>query len=78
MNIKREIREGDLIPAWYGIAWTEYREGILFASCLPIPFNLVIGWARRLYLWAKHGGSGFRQFSTSRPDLLDTSKEAPQ
>ncbi|MFL9670457.1 hypothetical protein WIX39_026240 [Variovorax sp. AB1(2024)] len=74
MSIKKEIREGNLIPAWYGVAWTEYREGSLYGHCLPIPLNLIAGWARRLYLWVKHGGNGFRhQFSTSRPDLLDTS-----
>ncbi|MDQ0084568.1 hypothetical protein J2W35_004937 [Variovorax boronicumulans] len=73
MSIKKEIRNGALIPAWYGIAWIEWHEGHHTGHCLPIPLNLVAGATRCVFLWAKHGGTGFRQFPTSRPDMLDTS-----
>jgi len=37
------IREGEAIPRWYGIARTYWDLGRLI--CYPIPFNLIVrGW----------------------------------
>lgn len=50
--IKR-IKEGQLIPRGYGIAWHDFMSGQY--SCLPIGINVVAAFARNMYLWLRYG-----------------------
>lgn len=47
MNLIKRIDDCQEIPSGYGIAWTEERsrESIV----IPVPFNFIGGWLRRLY-----------------------------
>lgn len=51
--IVKRINEGQMLPAFYGIAWYEdYRRE---AVCLPIPLNLVATIGREIW-FALRGG----------------------
>lgn len=48
-----EITQGQIIPAWYGLA---YRENHLDVQvCYPIPINLLVRWWHDLLWWMKRG-----------------------
>jgi hypothetical protein len=47
------VRECEVIPAWYGAAWTEsYR---MVAVCMPIPLNVLAAICRGLWVWLRWG-----------------------
>ena len=57
MLVKR-IREGEMIPSWYGVAWDDWmrREAV----CLPFGVNIVAQFARAVYFEVKHGNRAMR------------------
>ena len=53
IQIKQELREGEMIPKGYGIA---YRNMDRYSVVIyPIPFNLIIGGLRRVWIWLMYG-----------------------
>lgn len=53
MKFIKEIFEGELIPAWYGLAWRKWQTNS--TVCLPVPLNIVAALVRAIWIWAKHG-----------------------
>lgn len=55
MEIKKEIREGEMIPKYYGVAYRNMDR--LTAICYPIPLNIVLALWNRFYIWLRwrHG-----------------------
>ena len=53
MRIKKEIWHGEIIPAWYGVAWVRYDSDS--AVCLPLPLNLIAATVRGIWIWMRHG-----------------------
>lgn len=53
MGITREVRQGEIIPAWYGVAWVRFDRDV--TVCLPMPLNLIAAAARAI---AKVSGDG--------------------
>lgn len=50
-DVSRLLKEGDIIPKWYGIAYYDMeqtRDGYI-ALALPIPFNIPVGLGRAIY-----------------------------
>ena len=45
------IYEGEIVPAWYGVAY--YRWWQRAAVCYPVPFHLLVRWARDCYYVVK-------------------------
>ena len=54
MSVRKEIKPGERIPAWYGIAWQRYD--LNYTVCYPIPLNALVVLYRGITLWLKHGG----------------------
>lgn len=54
----KKINEGEIIPAWYGVAWKDWmrREAV----CMPIGVNLIAQLARWIYFEVKHGSRPMR------------------
>ena len=40
--------DGEMIPRFYGIAWREWNT--YHRICYPIPFHLIIGFCRFIYI----------------------------
>ena len=53
MKIRKEVHRGEMLPAWYGVAWIRWEADT--AVCYPMPFNLVIAVCRALVVWIKYG-----------------------
>jgi hypothetical protein len=51
LKLKRELYPFQYIPKGYGIAYTDYARAKNIAY--PIPLNLLIRAARKLYFWIK-------------------------
>ena len=47
---QKMLREGDLLPRWYGSAWRD--SSIRAEVCYPIPLHWLVRWARGLYYFA--------------------------
>ena len=47
----RVVRQGELLPPWYGVAWVDYARDV--AVCMPVPLNAVAGAVRAAYLWVR-------------------------
>lgn len=48
-----EIYQGQMIPAWYGIAWHRFdRDAVV---CFPMPLNVVASVLRSIWIWFKWG-----------------------
>lgn len=47
------VKEGMLIPRWYGVAWREFDRDC--SVVMPVPLNLIAGWTRRLWHWLRWG-----------------------
>ena len=52
--IKR-VRQGEMLPPFYGIAWRDYSMDE--AVCLPVPINLVALIGRRIWAFCKQGSN---------------------
>lgn len=50
----RQVKEGEMIPFGYGIAYYEYAWNS--AVCYPIPFNFIARWVRRILFQLKNPG----------------------
>lgn len=48
MELVKRIKEGEMCPAWYGLAYIDYlrNEGV----CMPLGISLVVGLSRALAL----------------------------
>src|ERR1035438_2345092 len=44
------IRQGEMVPIGYGIAWIQFAEAT--SVCRPIPINILARWFYGLYGWA--------------------------
>lgn len=53
MTIVKEVRQGEVIPAWYGVAWVQLENNR--AICYPMPFNLLIAAVRATVIWMRYG-----------------------
>lgn len=53
VKIAKTITEGQLLPAWYGIAWRDFYRNT--AVCYPVPLNLIAAVGRAAGMFAKHG-----------------------
>lgn len=53
MKIAKEVHNGEIIPAWYGVAWV--RLEVDAAICYPMPLNLLIAVVRSIAIWMRHG-----------------------
>lgn len=62
MKLRKEIPECGLYPAFYGVAWDEWRtvDGLATVVCYPVPLNILMGVLRRWFLWFR-SGRGWRQ-----------------
>ena len=55
------IREGAMIPRWYGVAWHAHNRDATVV--MPVPLNIVAGLVRRFWQWL--------QFGWLKPSVLD-------
>lgn len=46
------IREGDIVPKFYGISHFDHCHG--FAYCYPVPINLIVRWVRSVWVYLKN------------------------
>ena len=53
MKIAKEVRKGEVIPEWYGVAWVRWE--VDEAICYPMPLNLLIAAARAIAIWMRYG-----------------------
>lgn len=53
MRFVVRVRNGELIPPFHGVAWVELIANQ--AVCLPVPFNVVAGLLRSMWLWLRGG-----------------------
>ena len=49
--MKKVIREGEMIPKYYGVAYLEIDR--LVAVAYPIPLNIVVGFIRKIWEWLR-------------------------
>ena len=57
-QLKKELREGEMLPKYYGIAYRRIDE--LTAICYPIPLNVVVGYLNKFWLWLRMGGNAWK------------------
>lgn len=53
MKFSRVVREGEMLPPWYGVAWVDFRSGS--AVCMPVPCNLIAGLVRAAWAFLRIG-----------------------
>ena len=51
--MKKEIREGEILPKGYGLAW--YEMDRLVGIAYPIPLNIIFGFIRKIWFRLKSG-----------------------
>ena len=51
ITIPRRIREGFIVPRWYGVAYVDYPR--METVCYPIPLNIIIAKVRNFLVWVK-------------------------
>ena len=51
--MKKVIKPGQMIPAWYGIAWQNFDSRS--AVCYPIPINVAMAAGRAFWYWLRYG-----------------------
>lgn len=49
----RQIREGEMIPRFSGIAWKNFES--LSVVVLPVPVNVIARWGRTFWFWLRVG-----------------------
>lgn len=50
--MKKVIKEGELIPAWYGVTWVDWASRRVV--CYPMPLNRVLAFLNDIRLWLKY------------------------
>jgi hypothetical protein len=53
MSFVKRISQGQIIPAWYGVAWKDWQRDQ--TVCLPLGLNLLASMCRGLYFTLKLG-----------------------
>lgn len=53
MKFVKEVKMGEMIPPWYGVAYVRYELNA--AVCLPIPLNVIVAVSRSVYAWLRYG-----------------------
>lgn len=53
MRLAKEVHEGEIIPAWYGVAWVRFEVNA--AVCYPMPLNLLVAAVRAFAIWMRYG-----------------------
>ena len=53
MKIAKEVRQGEVIPEWYGVAWVRWEVDA--AICYPMPLNVLFAAVRAIAIWMRHG-----------------------
>ena len=51
--IARTVREGNIMPRGYGVAW--FSPVSPHAICYPVPLNVILGLLRRTYIYLREG-----------------------
>lgn len=51
--LKREIQEGGMAPAWYGVAWRDHNRRSVI--CYPIVLNIIVSFLRSVYISIRFG-----------------------
>ena len=51
--MRKEIKEHECTPDWYGVAWVDMSRNI--GVCYPIPVNFIMGWGRCFLVILKRG-----------------------
>lgn len=54
MKFIKKVGPGEMLPAWYGIAWRNWLDNS--ATCLPVGFNLVAAMLLGMWIFIRHGG----------------------
>ena len=49
MKFLVNVSEGGIIPWGYGVAWRDWAR--YEHVCAPVPFNVILALARRVYFW---------------------------
>lgn len=44
-----ELPEGSMLPRFYGVAYYDYRRGMVV--CYPVPLNIIVSLLRVFYHW---------------------------
>ena len=57
MKLIKMVRNGVIIPPWYGVAYVSLDKDQ--AVCLPIPLNIVVGLCVRIRSFFKQGVNAF-------------------
>ena len=60
--ITKYIKDGQMLPPYYGFAWYQFEIGI--TACLPVPLNLIVAILRNVYSFMKYGN--IRVFNNPR------------
>lgn len=58
MKLIKEVRHGEMIPPWYGVAWTRYD--LDSAMCFPVPINMIAGLGRAFVIFVRYGYLGVK------------------
>ncbi len=53
MKFIKEVREGEMIPPFHGIAWREFERDCAIA--LPVPLNWLASIARNVWFFLQFG-----------------------
>ncbi len=53
LKLRKELREGEMIPKYYGIAYGELDR--LIAVAYPIPLNIIVALWQKVYLLFRWG-----------------------
>ena len=53
MSFIKHVKQGEIIPAWYGLSWHSYERNE--ALCIVMPFNIIASVFRSIYIWMRHG-----------------------
>lgn len=53
MPLVKHVRQGELLPAFYGVAWVDFVSHT--AVCLPVGLNILAAVIRATYTWARYG-----------------------
>jgi hypothetical protein len=54
MIFVKRLKEGEMLPAWYGVAFYDFACGRCVA--VPIPFNVIYALLRNIYIYIRVSG----------------------
>jgi hypothetical protein len=53
MIFVKRLKEGEMLPAWYGVAFYDFATNRMVAA--PIPFNVIFVLLRKIYVYIRSG-----------------------